>query len=426
MTETVNTTSPECGPDLDPGKPFRALMGPVLLVTSVFFFNFLGRLMLAPFLVGIEQDLAVTHMQAGGLFLYTSLGISLALVSSGFLARKIQHRRTILLSSFGVGIFMILISRTSTLSELRWAMLGLGMAVGLYLPSGISTITSLLPRAHWGKGLAVHELAPNLSFIAAPAIAALTQGLFSWREVFFGLGLAGLAMGLVYLQFGQGGRFPGEAPRPAVLKGILKKPQFWILALLFGLAVGATFGSYSMLPLYMVKEHGLLKETANNLLSLSRVPCLAMALGAGWFVDRIGGKRTVLLALGTSGVLTMALGLLEPPALQAGVLIQPLFAVCFFPAAFTLISKVFAAQVRNVAVSFIVPVAVVLGTGVIPTLLGMFGDQGRFDLGFLCLGLLVFFGVHIVHFLDTSAVPRDPCLDAPKAEPAQEGSHSGV
>jgi NNP family nitrate/nitrite transporter-like MFS transporter len=177
MTDTVNTPSPECGPELDPGKPFTALMRPVLLVTLVFFFNFLARLILAPFLVSIEQDLSISHMQSGGLFLYTSLGISLALVSSGFLARKVQHRRTILLSSFGVGMFMILISRTSTLEELRWAMFGLGMAVGLYLPSGISTITSVLPRAHWGKGLAVHELAPNLSFISAPAIAALTQGL---------------------------------------------------------------------------------------------------------------------------------------------------------------------------------------------------------------------------------------------------------
>ena len=426
MPEIRNTANPVCAPGLVSDKPFTALMGPVLLMTSVFFFNFLGRLMLAPFLVSIEQELSISHMQAGELFLFTSLGISLALVCSGFLARKVQHRRTILLSSFGVGLFMILISWTSTLAGLKWAMFGLGTAVGLYLPSGISTITSVLPRAHWGKGLALHELAPNLSFIAAPAIAAVTQDIFTWREVFFGLGVAGILMGLVYVRFCQGGRFPGEAPRPAVLKGILQRPQFWILAFLFGLAVGVTFGTYSMLPLYMVEEHGLAKEAANNLLSLSRVPCLAMALGAGWLVDRIGGKRTVLLALGLTGLLTMALGVLHPPALQAGVLVQPLFAVSFFPAAFTLISKVFPSQVRNVAVSFIVPVAVVIGTGLIPTFLGVFGDHGQFDVGFLCLGLLVFFGVHLIHFLDTDLIAQDICLDLPHAESVQEGSHPGL
>lgn len=426
MPDPASAPDPVCGPVLESDKPFTSLAGPVVLVTSVFFFNFLGRLMLAPFLVEIEQDLDITHMQAGELFLFTSLGISLALVCSGFVARTVQHRKTILLSSFGVGTFMILVSWTATLAQLKWAMFGLGTAVGLYLPSGISTITSVLPRAHWGKGLAIHELAPNLSFIAAPAIAAATLDIFTWRQVFFGLGLAGLLMGLTYLRFGQGGRFPGEAPRPAVLKVILTRPQFWILALLFGLAVGVTFGTYSMLPLYLVEEHGLLKETANNLLSLSRVPCLAMALGAGWFVDRIGGKRTVLLALGLTSLLTMALGVLQPPLLFGAVLVQPLFAVCFFPAAFTLISKAFPAQVRNVAVSFIIPVAVVLGTGLIPTFLGMFGDHGEFDLGFLCLGLLVFFGVHLIHFLDTGTVPQDPCLDTSTMEPVQEGSHPGM
>ncbi len=389
-------------------QSFRSFLPSVLLVTSVFFCNFMTRLILPPLLVSLEQEFGFSHGQAGTILLIMSVGISASLLVSGFISSWLTHRRTIVLSSLGVGISMMLISRADSMLGLQVWFVVLGLAVGLYLPSGVSTITSILPNRHWGKGLAVHEMAPNMSFILAPALVAGVEGVLSWREVFGLLGTVSLGMGLIFGIWGQGGRFAGQVPSPRVVQDILKRPQFWLLALLFGLAVGITFGVYSMLPLYLVKVHGLTPAWANNLLSLSRIPCLAMAFGCGFMVDKVGPKYTILGALSVSGAITVLTGLLSGVSLQIAVLVQPLFAVCFFPAAFASISSIFDFRIRNVAISFIVPVAVVSGTGFVPSVLGWFGDAGHFGLGFVFLGAAGAVGAFTVCFLKISGANKAP------------------
>ncbi|MFO7801997.1 MAG: MFS transporter [Desulfovermiculus sp.] len=389
-------------------QSFGSFLPSVLLVTSVFFCNFMTRLILPPLLVSLEREFGFSHGQAGTILLIMSVGISASLLVSGFISSWLTHRRTIVLSSLGVGISMMLISRADSMLGLQVWFVVLGLAVGLYLPSGVSTITSILPNRHWGKGLAVHEMAPNMSFILAPALVAGVEGILTWREVFGLLGTVSLGMGLIFGIWGQGGRFAGQVPSPRVVQDILRRPQFWLLALLFGLAVGITFGVYSMLPLYLVKVHDLTPAWANNLLSLSRVPCLAMAFGCGFMVDKVGPKYTILGALTASGVITVLTGLLSGVSLQIAVLAQPLFAVCFFPAAFASISSIFDFRIRNVAISFIVPVAVVSGTGFVPSVLGWFGDAGHFSLGFVFLGAAGAVGAFAVCFLKISGANKVP------------------
>jgi len=385
------------------GKGKGVDLRPVFLLTGVFFFNFIGRIIMPPFLMGIEEEFAVTHLQAGQLFLIMSLGFGLSLLLSGFAARTLEHRKTIIVSAFAVGAGMILLSKVETFGLFKIGLFCTGIGCGLYLPSGISTITSLLSQEHWGKGLAIHEMAPNLSFILAPGVAALVEGHLTWREVFVAFGGASLLMGVLFWRFGRGGRFPGESPRPEVLAQVLGRSRFWVLGGLFGLAVSATFGIYSMLPLFLVNVHGFEPAAANALVSSSRVPCLLMALAAGWIVDRIGPRRTVLIALGGSGLVTLVLGLTHGMPLKAAVLLQPVLAVGYFPAGFTAISQSFPFQVRNIAVSFIIPFAVLFGTGIVPTALGWFAHIGHFALGFTSLGALLMLGVNLVHCLRFSA-----------------------
>jgi len=387
-------------------QSFGAFLPSILLVTSVFFCNFMARLALPPFLVSLEREFGFSHGQAGTILLIMSVGISVSLLVSGFVSSWLTHRRTIVLSSLGVGLSMMLIARADSVLGLQVWFVVLGLAVGLYLPSGVSTITSILPNRHWGKGLAVHEMAPNVSFVLAPALVAGVEGVLSWREVFALLGTASLGMGLIFGIWGRGGRFAGQVPSPRVIRDIMQRPQFWFLAMLFGLAVGMTFGVYSMLPLYLVKVHGLSPAWANNLLSLSRVPCLAMAFGCGFMVDKVGPQYTILGALTLSGAITILTGLLAGISLQIAVLAQPLFAVCFFPAAFAAISSIFDFRIRNVAISFIVPVAVICGTGLVPSVLGWFGDSGHFGLGFVFLGAAGAGGAFTVCFLKISGASK--------------------
>lgn len=387
----------------DSFSPFRQ----VSLIAGIFFFIFLSRLILAPFLPEVEQDFGVNHAEAASLFFFLSLGMSLSQIFSGFVAQRVMHRNTVIIAISGAGLSWILMSMITSFLWMKIMMFFLGTAIGLYLPSGISTITSILSPQNWGKGLAIHEIAPNSSYILAPAIAALVQGILPWRMVVAALGLAALGMGVVFAISGRGGFFAGESPRPQVLKEVLAKPQFWLLVALFSVAVSMTIGIYSMIPVYLVDAHGFSQSWANNLLSISRVPCLFMALCAGFIIDRVGANKTIVLAMSVTGVFTLVLGLGTGVPLLLGVLIQPLFGICFFPAGFTAISTVFHAHIRNVAISLIVPMSTVVGTGLVPTLLGWFGDQGRFPSGFALVGVLILMGLVFVRFLKLTASEKE-------------------
>ena len=74
------------------------------------------------------------------------------------------------------------------------------------------------------------------------------------------------------------------------------------------------------------------------------------------------------------------------------VIIQPLLASCFFPAGFAALSLIVPSTVRNIGVSFIVPLGLVIGAGAMPTLIGTMGDSGIFAAGIVIAGVLIFCG----------------------------------
>ncbi|MGE5853947.1 MAG: MFS transporter, partial [Deltaproteobacteria bacterium] len=99
---------------------------------------------------------------------------------------------------------------------------------------------------------------------------------------------------------------------------------------------------------------------------------------------------------------------LSGPALGAAVLIQPLVAVWFFPAAFAAIAMITPPSARNLAVAFSVPVGYIIGGGAIPTFIGTMGDAGSFASGFVVTGFLIAAG----GLLSTGL--RLPAVDAKK------------
>jgi len=379
--------------------PFRTALPYLLLFAGLFYVNFVSRVILSPLLAPVESEFGIGHASAGGLFFYIAGGMSLSMACSGFVASRLGHRRTVLISTMLLSVSMIGVSLASSYGIMRALLLAMGLAGGLYFPSAVSAITSLLEPRHWGKGLSVHELAPNLAFVTVPALAAAMSNILPWRNIFLIYGVLALAAGLLFKIYGRGGDFKGEAPRAAALREVVLNRSFPVLVALFSLAVAASFGPYSMLPLYLVHERGLDLETANALLTASRVAGPLVALATGFVVDRIGARRTAALSLLSSGSLTFLLGPLSGGWLTATVILQPMLAVCFFSAGVTAIAQVYSHKVRNVAVSLVIPLAVVFGSGVTPTALGWFGDRGDFGTGFMILGTLIILGVPLLKFL---------------------------
>lgn len=372
-----------------PAGFFTAQLGPVYFLVVIFLLNFASRIILSPLMPTIENELAISHSQAGFFFFLTSGGYLVGLLLSGLLASWTTHRIAIIFSSAGVGMAMLAVGLAAEIHMMRAGLFGVGFAAGLYMPSAIATITSLVDRAHWGKAIAVHELAPNLAFFLSPFIAEFFLNRASWRLALGALGALSILASLSFARFGRGGDFPGVSPVSNAFGTLFRTPAFWLMIVMFGLGVSSTVGVYAMLPLYLVTERGFQTSWANTVVAFSRAHGPLLGLLGGWASDKLGAQRTIIISLAFTGVMTLLLGLLSDHWLSAAVLFQPLLAVWFFPAAFAAIAMITPPNARNLAVSFSVPFGFLIGGGVIPTFIGAMGDAGSFATGFTLTGALI-------------------------------------
>jgi len=339
------------------------------LLTSLFFLNMMSRVVLAPLLPVIEQDLGLSHSISGSLFMMIALGYATGLFISGFVSSRLTHRRTIVISAVACGCAFGLIVAGQTLWIIRLGLVFLGVVTGIYLPSGITMITSSFHSANWGKAIAFHELAPALSFICAPLVVEILLPVTRWQGILALIGGTSIVLGLVFFRMAPGGDFAGEAPSPGNIRILAGKPAFWIMTSLFALAIGASLGVYSMMPVYLVAERGIDRGAANTLIGFSRIPLLVMGLVAGWLSDRIGPKPMIGFAILFIGIMTILLGILPGGWVIPAVFLQPLLTVCFFPAGFTILSRIVPPNVRNLSISIATMIGYMIGAGIVPTIL---------------------------------------------------------
>lgn len=379
---------------------FRACLPFIIILAMIFFFNFLARIVMGPLLPAIEQDLVIDHSRAGSLFFYISAGYFLGLMGSGFISSRINHRGTILWSCLVLGGTLLLISASTSLSVMIPALFLMGLATGIYLPSGIASISTCVDSREWGKAFSVHETAPSLAFVIAPLFAIAMLQWFSWRGAMGILGLVSLGAGCMFYFRFRDKLTAGEAPHAAAIKALIIQPAFWIVVFLGALAISSTIGIYTMLPLFLVTEHGIHQSDANTMVALSRIPTIITVLLAGHVADRIGPRMTMSLVLGFTGLATALIGIASTSWIIVAVWLQPLFAACFFPANFAILSSLAPQQSRNIAVSLAVPIAILVGAGVVPGLIGMLADAGMFQLAFIIVGGAIFTGCFIALLLN--------------------------
>lgn len=361
---------------------------PIALLTGVFYLNFTSRFLLAPLLPVIEQDLGLGHGEAGSLFLHIACGYGAGLAASGFISSRLTHRLTILTSIFMAGAAFLVISRLDSVGDMRIGLVVVGLFAALYIPSGIATITELARQEQWGRALAIHELGPNLGFITVPWLAEGLLRFTTWRGTLAVLGTASIFMGVVYLFAGKGGRLRATLPNMRSIGHILSNPAYWVMASFFVVSIGSTVGLYTMIPLFLVNEMGMERTTANTLIGFSRVFGIVILFLSGFITDRFGPKRAMAVFLVATGILTVLFGTFRNPGATILLMfLQAASGACLFPVGFTIISLVFPAPLRGVAVSLVMVIGFILGGGVVPSALGHWAEAFSFSSGFALLGI---------------------------------------
>jgi NNP family nitrate/nitrite transporter-like MFS transporter len=238
----------------------------------------------------------------------------------------------------------------------------------------------------------VHELAPNLASLAAPLLSSVFLVPLGWRGIVTALGLVCAGVAAVFAIFDRDSQLRGQRPQLQLYRDILSKRFVWVMIALFSLGIGSNLGVYSMLSLYLVAERGYAQASADTLLTVSRLSTPLCVIAAGWAADRFGRKRVIATALLVTGLTTCLLGVAHSSWLAPLLFLQPMFAVSFFPPAFALLSSHGTTSTRNLIVSVTIPFAAVIGTGIMPSLIGVAGDVASLGLGLSLWGVIIVSG----------------------------------
>jgi NNP family nitrate/nitrite transporter-like MFS transporter len=360
----------------------------ILFLVFIFTLNFASRVVLSPLLPLLEREQGLGHGEAGSLFLLIQFGYCFGLLVTGVISSRINHRRTILLSTTALGIVLLAMSGSTSMAGIRVGLVLLGTSAGLYLPSGMSTITEEIPRKHWGKAIAVHELAPNLGFVAAPLMAEVVLRMLPWRGVLAVLGALAILAGALFQMFTRGGTHRSEPPNFGMMRQLMRDSSLWVTAMCFAVAVGLSMGLYAMMPLFLVSEIGMERGLANTIVGLSRASGIGMIFFAGLVTDRVGHRRALTIFFSAMGILTLLLGLIHGRVITAVlVFLQPAAVACFFPTGFSMVSQIFPANLRGLAVSVVTIFGSLVGAGAIPPGIGYLAEITSFSLALSLLGL---------------------------------------
>ena len=365
-------------------------IGPILLITCIFLLNFMSRQILAPLMPAIEPDLGLSHVQAGYLFLTITLGFFCGQIASCFVSARIDHKRTIVISAMVPGLVLLPTALIHGRGIMLVQMTLLGLFAGLYLPSGIAAVTSMVGSRHWGKALGIHQTAPSLSGFLVPFLAEALLNFMSWRGILSAVGGMTLIFSLVYARFGRSGISRSETPRWSSIRGLLHQPSFWVMLVLLSIAISAGLGIWNMLPLYLVNECGFDRAKANHLVGWSRLSTVFITFISGWLADLVGVRRFLGMVLAMTGLVTFFLGVGPRSWLVVVIFVQAGLAICFFAPFFSALSRIVPPETRGLAVSFINPPAFVFGAGVMPAFIGYMGEFHTFSLAFAILGGAMF------------------------------------
>lgn len=367
---------------------FRDALPWTAFVALLFMVNYFARSALSPLLIGLEADLEVGHAQATGLLLNQAVGFSASQFLCGFLLSRITPARMVAFSVAASGACLLSMSLVEGLGGARLVFTLFGFAAGLYFPAGMATLASLVQPKDWGKAVAVHELAPNTSFIILPLLAEAALRFTDWRGVFTIVGVTLVMLGLAFAVWGRGGRTLAAPPSYAGCRHALTDPRTWVFTLLFSICIAGEFSTFSVLPLHLVTELGFTQERANQLVSLSRVLCPFAAIAGGWAADRMGAGFIIrgYLLLHGAALCMMALDHIVPAFM--GMAAQAFVTAFAFPALFKAFARSFAPERQPLLLSLTMPVSCFIGTGVAPAFLGLCGQLTSFGTGFVVLGLI--------------------------------------
>ncbi len=357
------------------------------LLWFLWFINIGARAVFSPILPLVEDEFLVTHAQASGLFVFQSIGYGCSLFLSGIYAGRIGYKRCIAFSLALSSAVFFLIPFVRSFSTLYVISFILGFSIGAYLPSALPLITDYFAEKHWGKSISIHDTGASVSIFSIPFIVLFLLHLFQWRGIFLVLAIVFLLAAAVFTLTVR--EVKVTHPTTTFRGGLLTRRTLWIIGLVWIFAAGANWGVYFTIPLYLTKELSLGIGFANTVLGISRLGGIIVAVACGVLVDKFSLKKITFVMVLFTGILTVLVGAVSARLIGICLFFQVIFVTGFFPLGLVSIAKTFGREERGMATGVILTLSVLLGSGLLPYLLGLSGDLVSFRVGIILLGACV-------------------------------------
>ena len=359
------------------------------LFWCLWYLAFCSRTSLSPLLPVIEDEMGLSHALAGGLYLALSIGYTLSLLISGILAPRLGYKRSILLGHVALAAAFICPWFARDYAVLVGIFFFVGAGSGLYLPSAIPLLTRLFDARNWGKAIAIHDTAASISILSIPFLTTLALHYLNWRGFFLILSGSCLLMAALFCLI-----VPDARPQANEERGrlglILRRPEFWVMVLMWCMAATGSMGLYSIMPLFLVKGKEIPLDTANTLFGLSRIGGAIATLLAGFLADRFGVRRVLIFLFLITGASTMGIAL-APSFLVLVVMlfIQAPMSTGFFPVGLVALSKLSGEGERSMFTGATLAIGTIVGIGLAPLCLGAAADIWSFQSGILVTGCVI-------------------------------------
>ena len=134
-------------------------------------------------LTRIEDDFGIRAVISGLLATVFGWAFGSTAIPAGFLTDRLGSRRVLVYAFSGAAVMAVLVGIAPNVWFLAAALAGLGLAVGLYHPAGLSLMAQGVRQR--GLALGFHGVAGNVGQALAPAIAIGLAVLIDWRAAFF-------------------------------------------------------------------------------------------------------------------------------------------------------------------------------------------------------------------------------------------------
>lgn len=259
-------------------------------------------------LPAIAADAHVTIPQAGHLITAFSLAYAVGAPVLSALAGAVDRRKVLAAAMFAFVAGNLAAAASGSFEALFLSQLVMGMAAGLFAATAQATAVALAGFEHRARAIAVVVGGTTFAVALGAPAASLVGNLWGWRGTFLsiaGLGLVCATILLARLPRDSRGARMSLRERFAVVgrRGILPA-----LAVTFLYLTGAFTVIAYMAPLAM-QGAGLPEMALPAMLLVFGTGAVIGNLSSGYFADRIGATRVVVLSMVASAAICVSMAL---------------------------------------------------------------------------------------------------------------------